>query len=102
MLIATPKPRLVKLAISLLGEEPFSVGGSPRKAMHYEIKIQLGGVAGVVAPLIGKTPPTIQLWSVGGQAPSFIRQYGPLYPEGPMMTIQLAGPIWPDKSRSGK
>src|SRR5438552_9994470 len=35
MVAFTPKPRLVKLAVTPLGEEPFSVGGSERKAMHY-------------------------------------------------------------------
>jgi hypothetical protein len=101
MLVATPKPRLVKLAISYHGEETFSVVGSPRKAIHYEIKIELGGVAGLVAPLIGKEPPNIQLWIIGGQAPTFVREQGPIYPEGPMMTIQLASPDWPDSPKSG-
>jgi len=58
-------------------------------------------VAGVVAPLIGKEPPNIQIWTVGGQAPVFIREQGPLYPDGPMMTIQLANPIWPETQKSG-
>jgi hypothetical protein len=101
MLVATPKPRLVKLAISNRGEETCSVVGSPRKAIHYEIKIELGGVAGVVAPIVGKAPPNIQLWVIGGQAPTFVREQGPIYPEGPMMTIQLASPAWPDSSKSG-
>jgi len=101
MLVATPKPRLVKLAISNRGEETFSVVGAPRKAIHYEIKIELGGVAGAVAPLIGKEPPNIQLWTIGGQAPTFVREQGPIYPEGPMMTIQLTGPVWPDSPKSG-
>jgi hypothetical protein len=100
MLVATPKPRVVKLVISHRGEEPFSIVGSPRKGIHYEIKIDLGGVAGVVAPIIGKAPPNIQIWTIGGEAPTFIREQGPLYPEGPMMTIQLASPVWPDSQKS--
>lgn len=40
MLVATPRPRLVKLAISSVGEDPFSVLGTARKATHYEIKIE--------------------------------------------------------------
>jgi hypothetical protein len=102
MLVATPKPRMVKLVISNRGEETFSVVGSPRKAIHYEIKVELDGVAGKVAPLIGKAPPNIQLWTIGGQAPTFVREQGPIYPEGPMMTIQLAGPVWPDSPKSGE
>jgi hypothetical protein len=96
MVVATPKPRLVKLVISNEGEENCSVVGSARKAIHYEIKIELGGVAGLVAPLIGKKPPNIELWTIGGEAPVFVREEGPLYPEGPMMTILLASPAWPD------
>jgi len=101
MLVASPRPRLVKLAISSMGEETCSVAGFPLRAIHYEIKIELGGVAGVVAPLIGKAPPDIQIWVVGGEAPTFVREQGPIYPEGPMMTIQLASPVWPDALKSG-
>lgn len=102
MVVATPKPRIVKLAISRVGDEDFTVVGSPRKAIHYQIKIELGGIAGVVAPIIGKQPPDIQIWAVGGEAPTFVRELGPLYPEGPMMIIQLAGPTWPDPSKSSE
>lgn len=95
MVVTTPKPRLVKLVISYVGEDRYFLAGSARKAIHYEIKIDLGGVAGVVAPLIGKKPPNIQLWTMGGAATAFAREQGPLYPEGPMVTIQLASPTWP-------
>lgn len=101
MVVATPKPRLVKLIISNVGEEKCFVAGSARKAIHYNIKIDLGGIAGVVAPLIGKAPPDIQIWTIGGEATTFAREQGPLYPEGPMMTIQLASPTWPDTPKSG-
>jgi hypothetical protein len=99
MVVVTPKPRLVKLVISNTGDDKCFVAGSPRKAIHYDIKINLGGVAGVVAPLIGKAPPDIQIWTIGGEATTFARELGPLYPEGPMMTIQLASPTWPDTSK---
>lgn len=101
MVVATPKPRLVKLAISPHGEEPFSLAGSPRKAMHYRIKIELGGVTGVVAPLIGKAPPDIQIWILGGKAPSFVKEEGALYQGGPIWSIQLTSPVWPRASGSG-
>jgi len=58
-------------------------------------------VAGVVAPMIGKAPPNIQIWTVGGQAPAFVREQGPLYPDGPMMTIQLVSPVWLESPKSG-
>jgi len=101
MLVASPKPRLVKLVISNRGEENCSVAGARRKATHYEIKIDLGGIAGVVAPLVGKAPPNIQLWVIRGDAPTFAREQGPIYPQGPVMTIQLASPVWPRSAKFG-
>ncbi len=101
ILVATPKPRLVKLVISSRGEEPFSVAGSSHKAVHYEIKIEIGGVAGVVAPLVGKAPPNIEVWSIGGEAPTFVREQGPIYPDGPIMTIELVSPEWGDVPKTG-
>ena len=94
MVVAAPKPRLVKLVISPRGEEPFSLLGSPRKAMRFEIRIELGGVAGVVAPLIGKQPPNIQIWIVEGPAPGFVKEQGPYFEGGPIWTIELASPVW--------
>jgi hypothetical protein len=101
MLVTTPKLRLVKLIISPRGEEPFLVVGSSRKAIHYEIKIEIGGLEGMVAPLVGKAPPNIDLWIVGGQAPTFVREQGPLFEDGPIMTIELASPVWPDSPKAG-
>ena len=99
MLVANPKPRLVKLDISSVGEEPFSVAGIARKSVHYSMKIKLGGVAGIAAPLIGKQPPNVEVWITQGEAPTFIREQGPIYPEGPIMTIQLASPVWPNSRK---
>jgi hypothetical protein len=101
MLVATPKVRLVKLAISPRGEEPFSLVESQRKALHYEIKIELGGAAGIVAPIIGKQPPNVQIWIVGGPAPVFLREEGQTYQDGPIFTIQLASPVWPNSPHAG-
>ena len=96
MVVASPKPRLVKLVISPRGEEPFSVLGSTRKAMRFEIRIELGGVAGLVAPLIGKQPPNIQIWIVEGPAPGFVKEQGPYFEGGPIWIIELASPVWAD------
>jgi hypothetical protein len=101
MLALTPKPRLIKLLISSLGEEPFAIVGSSRKAIHYEMKIQIGGIEGVVAPLVGKAPPNIELWIIGGLAPTFVKEEGPIYQDGPIMTIELASPVWPDAPKPG-
>jgi hypothetical protein len=98
MVATTPKPRLVKLAITAQGEEPFAVGGSRRTAMHYVLKIQIGGVSGVIAPLLGKQPPDIHVWILTGATPAFVKSEGQLYPDGPIWRIELASPVWPRTS----
>jgi hypothetical protein len=98
MVVLTPKPRLVKLVISSRGEDTYTLAGFRRKAIHYNIKIDLGGIVGVIAPIIGKAPPDIQIWTIAGGTTTFAREVGPLYAEGPMMTIQLASPSWPEES----
>jgi hypothetical protein len=95
MVAATPKARLVKLAITPQGEEPFSVGGSSRKATHYVVKVEIGGAAGLVAPLLGKQPPDTHVWILGGEAPAFVKSEGPLYFGGPIWRIELVSPVWP-------
>lgn len=98
MVAATPKPRLVKLALASQGEEPFSVGGFNRKATHYVVKVEIGGAAGVVAPLVGKQPPDIHIWILGGEAPVFLKEEGPLYDGGPIWRIEQLAPVWPRRS----
>jgi hypothetical protein len=102
MLVATPKPRLVKLELSPLGEDSFSVGGSAAKAMRYAVKVDIGGISGVIAPLIGKQPPDTHVWMVGGKAPGFLKSEGPLFQDGPVWRIELASPVWPKPSSGQK
>ena len=96
--VAAPKPRMAKIVIDANGTEPFSLGGFSREAMHYVAKVDLGGVAGVVAPMIGKQPPDSQIWIVGGEAPGFVRSESLSYMGGPMWRIELVSPVWPQAS----
>lgn len=95
MVVATPKPRLVKLIITAQGAEPFSVAGSAREATNYLVKVKIGGVAGVVAPIVGKQPPDTHIWILGGEAPAFVKSEVVSYMGGPMWRIELASPAWP-------
>ncbi len=95
MVVATPKPRIVKLSISSQGTAPFSLGGSKREATDYMIKVDLGGVAGVVAPLLGKQPPDAHLWMLGGEVPTFVKSEALSYPGGPLWRMELTSPAWP-------
>lgn len=92
---ATPKPRLVKLAITSQGEEPFSFAGSRRKATHYVVKVEIGGLTGALAPLLGKQPSDTHVWILGGEAPAFVKFEGALYQGGPIWRIELVSPVWP-------
>lgn len=100
MLVATPEPRLVNLVISPRGGAPFSLAGFPRKALQFDIKIDLGGVAGFIAPLIGKQPPDLHIWILGGDVPVFLKEEGPFYAEGPIWTLALVSPVWKPARRS--
>jgi hypothetical protein len=102
MVAATPKPRVVTLAITSKGEDPFSVGRSSRKATHYVIKVEIGGLTGLVAPLVGKEPPDTHVWILDGEAPAVVKSEGPLYVDGPTWRIELASPVWPHGSAAGK
>jgi hypothetical protein len=93
-LAATPKLRLVKLAIKPQGKETFSAAGATHPATRYDVKVELGGLTGVIAPIIGKQPDDIHMWVLGGRAPAFVRMEGPLYQGGPVWTIELTSPIW--------
>jgi hypothetical protein len=90
MVAPTSKPRLVNLAISPKGERLFSFAGTTRKAFDYDLKVEIGGVAGVVAPLVGKQPPDTHIWVSGGAAPTVLRFEGALYEGGPIWRIDSA------------
>jgi hypothetical protein len=102
MVAATPKPRVVKLVITPGGTQTFSVGGQKREATDYVIKVDLKGIAGVVAPLVGKEPPDTHVWIMGGEAPAFVRMEGALYNGGPIWRIELASPAWPESGNPVK
>jgi hypothetical protein len=92
---ATPKPRVVKLNVTASGEERFATGGESRKATHYVLKVDIGGLSGLVAPLLGKQPPDSHVWVLGGDAPTFVKSEQTLYLGGPVWRIELVSPIWP-------
>jgi hypothetical protein len=94
MVAFTPEPRLVKLAISAAGEEPFWAAGASRKAMHYVLKVEIGGLTGAIAPLLGNQPPDEHFWILRGEAPAFIKSEGPLAMGGPIWRIEPASPVW--------
>ncbi|MFZ0806301.1 MAG: hypothetical protein WAN03_08970 [Candidatus Sulfotelmatobacter sp.] len=95
MVVAAPKPRLVKVVLNAQGTEPFSLAGFSREAVHYVAKIEIGGVAGMVAPILGKQPPDMHIWILGGEAPAFVKSETLSYMGGPIWRTELVSPVWP-------
>jgi hypothetical protein len=89
------KPRLIKVSIKPAGELPFSIGDSARKAVDFVLHPEIGGIAGIVAPLIGKQPADFHIWILQGTPPAFIREEGQLYQGGPIWRIEQISPTVP-------
>jgi len=89
------KPRLIHVSIKPVGQVPFSIGGTPRKAVdYYRLHVELGGIAGVVAPVVGKQPPDYHIWILPGANPAFVREEGPLYEGGPIWRVEQISPTF--------
>ncbi len=88
--------RLIQLSIDLAGEEPFfPVMGVRRKATVFRVHPELGGVAGVIAPVIGKQPKDVFVWILEGEVPGLVREIGPLEQGGPVISVEPAGASYP-------
>jgi hypothetical protein len=96
-----PKPRVVHLSITPDGEEAFSVAGGRHKATLFRVKVEIGGIAGMIAPLVGKQPADTKVWVVHEGAPAFVRADQALYLGGPIWSIQMTGPEWGLAAHSG-
>ncbi len=92
--LPTSKPRLATLAISRAGEDTYTLGGERQTAKKLEIKVELGGVAGLIAPVVGKEPKSGAAWMAGGKVPMFLRIQTQFYEGGPLWTIQQTAPAW--------
>ena len=97
MVAFTPKPRLVKLVMAPDGEERFVLGDTSHRATRYRVKPELEGLAGLIAPLVGKDPQDVFVWVMGGSAPAFLKFEGPLFQGGAVCRMELVSPRWPGK-----
>ena len=97
LVAATPKPRLVKLAISRVGEAKVLAGGVSLKATQYRLRVEIGSILGFLAPIVGKQPQDSSAWIVDGDAPAFVRLEDPFFAGGPSWRIEPANPVWPER-----
>ena len=91
---ATPKPRLIKLALKSDGTESFRSAGRVNHAHRFVIHADVGGIMGVIAPILGKAPADSYAWVSGDEVPAFIRSESPLYLGGPVLCTELVSPVW--------
>ena len=96
VVVAAATPRIVHLVMKNAGQVPFNLGGTPRMATDFDVHVDLGGVTGIVAPLVGKEPHDYHVLLVTGEDPAFIREDGPLFPGGPICRIQQISATFPE------
>lgn len=95
MVAPVGKGRLIKLNIAPDAPAKFTAVGHTYTATVFRIKIEIGGVAGVVAPIIGKQPGDLFVWIAEGPAPQLVRLLGALYDGGPVVSIEMPGASFP-------
>src|SRR5678815_258666 len=87
----TPKPRLIELEMTPVGESHVLNGDEREHVVEYALKPKLGFSTGIFSSILGKTPPDSYVWIVTDEVPAFMRFEGPLY-MGPAWRIDLAAP----------
>jgi hypothetical protein len=85
------KPRLITLNITPDSPAKFTDVGLTYNATVFRIHLELGGVAGVVAPIIGKQPGDLYLWISESPAPQLLRLQGALADGGQVVSVDLSG-----------
>jgi hypothetical protein len=89
-----PKPRIVKAEVAAEGEDQLFHGDEAMKATRYLMKLELGGVTGIVASVVGKKLPNVRYWIATGPAPAFVKFEGQMFVDAPTWRIELTGPRW--------
>ena len=87
----TPKPRLLRMDLHQEGEDRVVFAGAAKQAARYLVNLEIGGVTGVVAAVIGKSPPDLRYWLAVGEIPAFVRFEGAMFLNGPVWRVEMAG-----------
>jgi hypothetical protein len=83
--------RLIRLLVSPEGEQPFHATGQTLNAAVFRIHPELGGIVGMIAPLIGLQPKDVMVWVLEGEDPAVVRIVGQLGGYGPVVNSELEG-----------
>lgn len=83
--------RLIQLLISRESEQTFEMNGRPHKAIVFRVHPEIGGFAGMFAPLVGMQPKDVMVWIREGNDPEVVRIVGQLGGAGPVVSSELEG-----------
>ena len=95
VVIFTPKPRLIKMGLAQEGTDSVRIGGANRTANRYLVQLEVGGLTGVLASLVGKDPPDFRYWLIPGDVPAFGKFEGAMFLQGPTWRIEQTPIEWP-------
>jgi hypothetical protein len=93
-LAATPNPTIVRLSITGDGTDGFTSAGLRNTAQRFRVHVEIGGLKGILAAVLGRKPEDSFVWISGKEVPAFIKAEGPLYVGGPTLRTELIGPVW--------
>jgi hypothetical protein len=93
--VFTPEPRLIEMEWSWEGEDEVLLGGRSMKTKRSLVKLKIGGLAGVIASLVGRSPPDLRYWLVTGDVPAFVRFEGAMFLNGPVWRVEMTALEWP-------
>ena len=97
----TPKPRIIQMTVTEEGADTARLGPHAEKVLRYLVKLEIGGATGLVARLIGKTPPDLRYWVVPGDVPAFAKFEGAMFLNGPVWRLEPTTVQWP-KAAGGR
>ncbi|HEV8436890.1 MAG TPA: hypothetical protein VGT40_02245 [Methylomirabilota bacterium] len=95
----TPKPRLITMRVSPEAEDQVLLGSERKKVVRYLVKLEIPGLTGKIASMIGKTPPELRYSFVTGDVPAFVRFEGAMFLNGPVWRLELTTVEWPRPAR---
>jgi len=94
MAVFTPKPRLIQMTLVAEEDDVVRLGSATRTARRYLVKLEVGGLTGILASLVGKDPPDVRYWLVTGEVPAFVRFQGAMFLKGPIWRLELTTLEW--------
>jgi hypothetical protein len=97
MAVFTPKPRLIKMGFAQEGTDSARVGSTTRRANRYLVKLEVGGLTGVLASFAGKDPPDLRYWLIPGDIPAFGKFEGAMFLNGPIWSLEQTRIEWPSE-----